>query len=52
MLQNPELVITSIKTATKVVAEFVNNIFEPLSYKALAGLIFIGLILLKYFFDR
>ena len=52
MHQNPELVVTNIKTITKVVAELVNSIFEPLSYKALASLTFISLISIKYLFDR
>lgn len=51
MNQNPEFMVTSIKTITKVVAEVVNNIFEPLSYKALAVLICLALISLKYLFE-
>lgn len=50
--QNPDVVVTNIKTMTKVVAELVNSIFEPLSYKALAALIFIALVSMKYLFDR
>ncbi len=52
MNQNPEFVVTTIKIITKVLAELINNVFEPLSYKALAVLICLALITLKYLFDR
>jgi hypothetical protein len=52
MNQNPELVVTNIKTITKVMAELVNSIFEPLTYKALGSLIFLALFIMKYLFDK